>query len=223
MPRKACSLCDAAGFPETKLFLDEWHYIKDWIEFLGFDNGKNRKPVPGKSDKAFLGPSGHLNIDSAAYALYVLAKMQDTPLDRAYYYGCGYDGLWGFADPRNRATFNKTYYAMVMHGELISGYTRRVAVVSSSPSVGALGALSEDGRHGCLLVADYRGSSDSLSVDIAGADGLGKVKAVILDDTCNLEEIPVSMSGGRLTLPKRGDGSAAFLLRFDVPVRHHFP
>ena len=219
MPRKARRLCDAAGFPETKLFLDEWHYIKDWIEFLGFDNGKNRKPVPGKSDKAFLGPSGHLNIDSAAYALYVLAKMQDTPLDRAYYYGCGYDGLWGFADPRNRATFNKTYYAMVMHGELIAGYTRRVAVVSASPSVGALGALSEDGRRGCLLVVDYRGSSDSLSLDIAGADGLGKVTAVVLDDTRNLEEIPVSVSGGRLMLPKRGAGSAAFLLRFGVPVQ----
>ena len=215
MPRKARALCDAAGFPDVELVMDEWHYMHDWMEFLGFDNGKSRRLVPGKSDRAFLGPSGHLNIDSAAYNLYVLAKLQDTPLDQAYYYGYGYDGGWGYADGNNRGTFNKTYYSMTMHGDLIADFPRRVACTSTGGTVAALAALSEDGRRGCLLVSDYRGTAERIAVASEAWRKAKNLKVEVLDNRRNRETVRADVVDGVLTLPKEGSGSAAFLITFD--------
>ena len=78
----------------------------------------------------------------------------------------------------------------------------------------AVVAKSADGKTGRLLVADYCGKESEIVVDVKNAGAL--VSAEIFDHERDFVPALVQMKDGCLTLKKEIDGSAAFLVKFDL-------
>ncbi len=75
-------------------------------------------------------------------------------------------------------------------------------------------AKSADGKTGWLLVSDYCGRDSEIVLDVKNAGAL--VSAEIFDHERNFVPVRALMEDGRLTLRKELDGSAAFLVKFDL-------
>ena len=161
-----------------------------------------------------LGIDGVHGINSAAFNICTVCGWQDTPLDEAYYYGCG-DAVWGFRTLYKG--FNKNYFSMVMLGNLFANYSRRVAVDNLAVTQRALAAVSEDGKKGILLLGDFCGPGMKICLDAMALGSAKLMKCLVLDDRRNNEEIPVKIeSDGLIYLEKSQPGSAAFELFFDI-------
>ncbi len=204
-PARARGILDEAGLQKCEISFTEWHYILKW-------EGLHSKVTPKSYKDAISGATGMYGIDSAVFNLALLTALHDTPLDSAFYYGCGYDGTWGIRTVYK--DMNKNFYSLKLFGELVSGYRTRVRTSSSVDTLYALGAVSDDGKRGALLVSDYRGTNTSVSASVKGMDG-ARVSALVLDDKRNLRPLRVTCADGLLELPKRGPGSAAFLVTFE--------
>ena len=201
-PARVRKLLDEAGFPKCKTIINEWHYLVSW-------DGIHGASSQDKIRKAHSGPSAHNGIDSAAFNLAVLAGFQNSCLDQSYYYGCGYDGNWGYKD--KLGNFNKSYWSLKIFGDIVSGYTDKVAAASAVPSVTAFAGLAADRKRGFVLVSDYRGSGP-LTVSVKGMDGARVVSAHVLDHTRDLEPVDVGWKDGILSLPRKDANSAAFFV-----------
>ncbi len=204
-PATVRAFLDEAGLRKCETSLTEWHYVSTW-------EGLHAKVTPRSFRAAFSGPAGVHGIDSAAFNVALLAALHDTPLDSAFYYGCGYDGTWGIRTLYKG--LNKNFYSMKMVGDVVADYRTRIQTSSSAGTVHALGAIAEDEKRGALLVSDYRGDQTSIAASVKGMDG-AKVSAVVLDDKRDLRPLRVKWADGVLELPKRGPGSAAFLVAFE--------
>ncbi len=204
----ARKLCDSYGFPKCELILNEWHYILTWDGI----HGNNSTPEAVK--KAHQGPSGHNNIDSACFTLASLVKFQSSKLDQAYYYGCGPSGNWGYLDGYRQP--NKNWYACRMFGDLVKNYSAMYATSAGPATASALALKSKDGKKAALLVVDYRGKEQTLTVDVKGLDGAKNVSAIMLDYTHNATPFSADWRNGTLTLAKPDKNSAAFLVTFDL-------
>jgi hypothetical protein len=81
-------------------------------------------------------------------------------------------------------------------------------------TVTTFAAKSADGKTGWLLVSDYCGNGSEIVVDVKNAEAL--VSAEIFDHERDFVPVQVQMKDGRLTLRKEIEGSAAFLVKFDL-------
>jgi len=204
---KARKLCDSFGFTKTELIIDEWHYILSWDGI----HGKNSSPAMVK--RALDGPTGHNNIDAAAFTLTSLAKFQSSKLDQAYWYGCGHQGNWGYMDQYKQ--FNKHYYACKMFGDLVRDYGPICAASATKDTVTAFPVRAKDGKKLGLLVVDYCGTDQVLELDVKGAEKAKHVSALVLDDTRDNFPTDVSWRNGRLTLVKPDKNSSAWFVTFE--------
>ena len=204
----ARKMCDEYGFTKCELILNEWHYILTWDGI----HGNNSTPEAVK--KAQQGPSGHNNIDSACFTLASLVKFQTSKLDQAYYYGCGAFGNWGYLDGYRQP--NKNWYACRMFGDLVKNYSAMYATSAGPATASALALKSKDGKNAALLVVDYRGGEQTLTVDMKGLDAAKKTSAILLDHTHNATPCDAVWQGGTLTLKKPDINSAAFLVTFEL-------
>ncbi len=200
-------LCDGYGFKTCELILNEWHYILTWDGIQGHNSST------AMVKRALDGPSGHNNIDSATFTLTSLAKFQTSKLDQAYFYGCFHYGNWGYMDQYKQ--FNKNGYACRLFGEIVRDFPRMCASSSSAPTVTTLAVKSADGRRSGLLVVDYRGTDQVLTIDVKGMSKAKHVSAVLLDDTHDISPCKVGWWNGRLTLAKPDKNSAAFFVVFE--------
>ena len=201
---------DKYGFTKCETMINEWHFLPD----CGW-NGVQAADSLESVRRAQEGRGSTTGIDSAAYAAAVESRFHDTCLDSAYYYGCGYQGNWGYRTQYRE--LNKPYFAMKAMGELIKGYPRRVKTLSPGGSVTLFGGLAADGRSAALLVTDYRGKSTALDLDVRGLDGWRLESVRVLDDRHDLvadKALAASFANGRLRLAKSEPGSAVFLVRF---------
>jgi len=80
--------------------------------------------------------------------------------------------------------------------------------------VAVLAAKSADGARRALLVSDYRSGAREISVDVAGVAADAECEVAVHDAESDLDAVRLRLDGGRLVLPKRDAGSAAFLVRF---------
>lgn len=103
---------------------------------------------------------------------------------------------------------------MCMFGTLLGTFENKIKSQKLDSNVYLQGGVSDDGKTGMLLVADYRSDVMSRQVKVSGMDG-AFVTAQLLDHTHSLTEVNVSFKNGVLTLPKNAVGSAAFLIKFD--------
>lgn len=188
-PEAARKWLDARGCQNTEIIIDEWHYD-------GNDAG------------------GTWGLKAAIFNTAVLSRFQYTPLDLAFNYGIGYEGMWGLTD--NCAGWNKTFYSLKMFGQVVAGYTRLVTVKNES-GVHLLGALSEDKTKGCILVSDYTASKTTLSVTVSGVSALSNISCQVLDASNNLatKNSAVTFSGSTLTITKpKSNDYGAYLVTF---------
>ena len=203
----ARKLCDEYGFKKCELILDEWHYILTW------DGVHGSNSTPAMVKRAFDGPTGHNNIDSAAFTLTSLAKFQYSKLDQAYFYGCAHQGAWGYMDQYKM--FNKNWYACKLFGEIVKDFPQICDSSSAAQTITTLAVKSADGKKSGLLVVDYRGTNQVLTIDVKGAAKAKNVSAIVLDDTRDNFPCEVGWRNGCLTLVKPDKNSAAFFVTFE--------
>ena len=204
-PAKVKAMLKEEGFPQCGTAITEWHYLVSW-------EGIQTNMTPEKRKQAIEGPTGIVGIDSAVFNLAVLCAWQDSPLDLAFYYGARpKGGSWGFYN--NFGGFNRNFHSMVMFGDFLKNNEKRIRTVKQADTVYLLGGLSADSRQGQLLIADYRGTAETLSVKITGMDKAA-VTAERLDQEHDPAPVEVQYRDGILTLPKSGPGSAAFKVTF---------
>ena len=202
---KARAMCDAEGFPKCELILNEWHYKN-----VSWETLHKCKRDPKAWDSVWSGPASHNGIDSSCFNLTLLSRFQTSPLDQAYYYGCKNIEFWGYKDATGK--FYKVYYGLKMFGDLVRGYQTICTSSSDVPGVTVLAVRSSDGMRRGVLVTDYRSGRKELSVEIAGVAPDAECKVVVHDCERDMESVDARLIDGRLVLPKRGSGSAAFMV-----------
>ena len=195
----ADKMCKEEGFDGLEFIINEWHFYckAGW--------GRNAK---------VRAPDNMNDINSACYSLTVLSRLQTSRYDQAYFYGCRFDGNWGFKNYYS-GELNKNFYAMKAFGEIKRDCTDICASASTDKEVTAFAAKSADGKRAMLLVTDYNGREMRIPISVKGADGVKKVSARVLSFEKNLEPIDVLVKDGRFTLAKPDAYSAAFLVTFD--------
>jgi len=204
----ARKMCDEYGFTTCELILNEWHYILTW------DGIHGRNSTPAMVKRALDGPTGHNNIDSACFTLSSLIKFQSSKLDQAYFYGCAHGGNWGYMDEYKQP--NKNWYACRLFGGIVRDFTEMFASSASQNTVSTLAVKSSDGKKAALLLSDYRGTEQVLTVDVKGMDAAKHVSAIVLDHTRDAFPCDVEWRNGTLTLVKPDKNSAAFLVTFEL-------
>ena len=207
VPAKARALCDQLGFVKTELVVNEWHYLPHdsaWVDYAG---------TKAVRDRLWKGPTGQNGVDSAVYTLSILSGYHATPLDQAYFYGCGRDGAWGYMN--QDGTFNKTYYALKMFGRIVASCERYVASESARDGLRLFGAKGKVGCDDMLLVADFRGRERLLEIAVDGLPDCVTVReAYALDGESDMLPVQVGFRDGKLTIVKRDLNSSAYLVIF---------
>ena len=203
---EARALCDGFGYGRCELILNEWHYLGcGWRELRSTD--------PKVRDRVFNGPASPNGIDSACFTLSSLIKFQSSKIDQAYFYGCAHDGMWGYLKDSLK---NKNWYALCMFGDILKRYQGICASASRQDSVSALAVKSSDGRKAALLVADYRGTGTSITVEVKGVDPGKKPAVSVLSMESDAVPCDVEWDGKRMSLRKPDENSAAFMATFDL-------
>jgi xylan 1,4-beta-xylosidase len=201
-PLRGRQLLDSLGFTHTETMINEWHYILTW-------EGVHHNITPEGYKKALEGAAGMFGIDSAAFNISVVAGWHDTPLDSAYYYGCG-EGTWGFVTLYK--SLNKNYYSMDLIGQMMMRFPNRVGARGVA-TVSLLAGTDSAGNCG-ILVADYRGAELEIPLVVTGVGEVGNLTVCLLDQSSDLKEIQAEMTGNHLVLRKQESGSAAFFITF---------
>ena len=202
----ARKMCDEFGFTKTELIINEYHYILTW------DGIHGRNSTPAMVKRALDGPTGHNKIDAACFYLTMLSIFHRTPLDQAYWYGCAHSGNWGYMDEYKQ--FNKPYYAAKLFGEIVKDYPK-LCEITENGTLTTFAVKSADGRKSALLVTDYRGTDQVITIDVKGQSGAKHVSAIVLDDTRDNFPCEVGWRNGKLTLVKPDKNSSAWLVTFE--------
>jgi len=195
------------GFPDVEVVFDEWHFLAE----------NNWDAIRGDREdyiRTHTGPASMNGTDSAAFTLAVEAKMQDSCISQAFFYGCGFEWDWGYFDAASRR-YVKPYYAVQMMGELIGDCPKRVACSSSDKGVTPFAAVSADGRRASVLVADYRSGLDKIEVKLCGAEGWRLSDVRVLDDKNDLAPFAATLDGDRIVLKKNDAFSSCFAIRLE--------
>ena len=197
----ARKLLDDAGFPETELCINEWHYLETWEEI-------HSKITPESFRR---GQEAAHGINSAAFNTSVLSGWQYTLLDTAFYYGARWEGSWGYVTADQQ--LDKNFYSLCLMGDMIRDYTELCAVENRS-SVRLMAAMAADGKSAALLVSDFRGLLKTVTVRIRGLETAKIESAVRLDAVSNNDPAAAQWDGKELRLEKEAEGSAVFMVRF---------
>ena len=103
---------------------------------------------------------------------------------------------------------------MCIFGKLLGCFEKKIKTQKIADNIYLQGGVSDDGKTGMLVVADYRGSTTSLELKVEGMDG-ANIKVEYLDQENMLTLIDATFRNNVLTLPKKNIGSAAFVIYFD--------
>jgi hypothetical protein len=175
---------NAYGFAATELHLNEWNYLR----------ARDR-------------------IDGAAFANAVLIGLQDTPLDMSNFYTgtvlFGY-GIFS-ADVRIGQALgkNKSYYALRAFA-LLAKYEDRIFAGADRPdAVSVLAGRKRDGSF-AALIACFQNRVREIVVDFGGIVPK-TARALVLDETRNLDAAEVRIDGSCLALSKEGASAVFFV------------
>ena len=198
-------LCDEYGFTDCELINDEWHFLGEG----GFKDLRSNDPVV--RERVWSGPRSHNGIDSSCFTLTVLSRLQTSKYSQAFYYGCRHTGAWGYKDDFGNKY--KVWHALKAFGQLMKDCAT-LCKSTREGTVTTFAAKSADGKNGWLLVTDYCGKGNEIVVDVKNAGQ--PVSAEVLDHERNFVPAHMTIKDGRLVLKKEMEGSAAFLVKFDL-------
>lgn len=198
-------LCDEYGFTDCELINNEWHFLGEG----GFRDLRSNDPAV--QERVWSGPHSQNGIDSSCFTLTVLSRLQTSKYSQAFFYGCRHTGAWGYKDDFENKY--KVWYALKAFGQLMKDCAT-LCESTHEGTVTTFAAKSADGKTGWLLVSDYCGKGSEIVVDVKNAGALASTE--IFDHERDFVPARVLMKDGRLTLKKEIDGSAAFLMKFDL-------
>ena len=191
-----------AGYPQTELHLNEWHYFPaDWAK-LRADKGYLRNVY----ENVIKG------VDAAAFLGAVLTAWQDTPLDVGCYYTVTANH-WGLFSLYSEPT--KSYYGMKAFGEIIE-YRDRIKTVTETEHVYALAGRNRAGEM-ALLVSCFGAHVDTLKIYIEGDNLIApeQCRIEILDEEHDLEQISPVIMPTHIELPIKSE-SAVIVLKLNI-------
>ena len=195
---------DKIGWNGVELCLNEWHFIRAWE---GVQSNVTEESWRRTND----GRDGLIGINSAAFNIATFCIWQNSPLDSAYYYGCGIGG-WGLMRPSRR--FNKNYYSLLFMRDMVYDYPEKVALEGGTETQRAIAGLSEDGTKAAVLVSDFCGPEMEIKVAVKGFENPTSAKVVLLDDIYDNEESDIALGeDGFYHLKKKEPGAAVFMLK----------
>lgn len=193
-------MLDDAGFANTELHLNEWHYFPcTWGDLGNVDSLVYWSEAPQ-------GLHGYV---SAAFNDFVLTRWQDTPLTMSNYYSYSYFS-WGVFDQYGRRRL--TYYSLSLFGELVSQSPKRVETIDGGGSVALLAGVDKEGANPRLLVSVFkRDETTPIQIALNGTPESGKVKVAKIGSK-GFEETELEYANNVLTL--EAEDSGVFLVRF---------
>ncbi len=200
-PAVARRLCDEYGFTDTKLIIDEWHYIP-FEDYWGY-NG------PEKEARKIDPTVGTCGIDSAVFTLQVLMGLQSTCLDQAYFYGCNYGGQYGIL--KDDTSFNKVYFGLKTFGSALAAGDC-IVKTADTKAVRLFGVRSADGAKMALVVTAFKCPACELEVEVKGVPPDASIKTHSLDDNHDLAPVETVRAGDTFTFAKADGHSAAWLV-----------
>ena len=128
-----------AGYPDCELILDEWNYLWGW----------QPKERVHHSYQAL-----H-TLKGAAFVSAVMTVCQNTALDHLMYYDARHSSYFNGLFERYTWKNLKPYYAFYAFADLADLGTE-VKTVAAGEGLYALAAKSADGKHGALMLTNYR-------------------------------------------------------------------
>ncbi len=193
---------DKIGWTGVETCINEWHFIRSWT---GVHSNVTEESYKRSSE----GRDGLMGINSAAFNIATFCIWQNSPLDSAFYYGCGL-GSWGLHYPSRR--FNKNYYSLLMMRDMVYDFPNKVEITGGEDTQRAIAGISEDGTQAAVLVADLYGDRISIPLEIKGFQP-SSVSYLALDDARDNEPTPCEPDEkGIYNLVKSEPGSAAFMV-----------
>ena len=213
-PAQMQKVCAEVGFGDCELVMNEWHFLPNG-KWKGIQGGTYQEKLAQRT-----GPRGISSAMSAAFTVQVETGFHDTPLSQSYFYGSGYNGMWGYADGYGR--FNKVYYAMKLMGEMMADCEDRSANADRrlDSTVRSFGAWTKDRTGARLIVSDCGGKrgkdAKTLKVAVKGLDSHAVAAVAVLDETRDLvaDTNCCTFANGVLSLTKADAESAVFVVDF---------
>ena len=146
-PAQVRACLDEAGYKDTEIHLNEWHYFPgDWHRLRC--DPLYKQNMYEQEMKGF---------DSAAFLTTVMMLWQDTPLSYGAYYTCG-TSAWGcYMTGSNGKT--PSWYGLKAYGEIVR-YPERLEATSSMKEVTVLAGEAPDGSKAMLISAFRTGTLD---------------------------------------------------------------
>ena len=193
---------DKIGWTGVETCINEWHFIRSWT---GVHSNVTEESFKRSSE----GRDGLMGVNSAAFNIATFCIWQNSPLDSAFYYGCGL-GSWGLHYPSRR--FNKNYYSLLMMRDMVYDFPNKVEITGGEDTQRAIAGISEDGTQAAVLVADLYGDKLSIPLEIKGFQP-SSVSYLALDDARDNEPTPCEADeNGIYNLAKTEPGSAVFMV-----------
>lgn len=188
---------DEAGYLETELHLNEWHYNPSGPVFWTFDRHKQ-----GELLKFARGMEG------AAFINTILIGWQDTPVDLGCYYTVT-GTRWGVFEDRKPT---KSYYGMKAFGE-ITNFDNRLLLETANLPAGSRSLAGMDGEGNmAILTTLWKSAPLDLVFDVDNIKQYSRMKICILDETHNLESIvETAASSGKLRVKTVSDSSVILI------------
>ena len=196
-PAQCRKVLDEAGYTETEIHLNEWHYLP----------GEFRRLWAKKTDPEYKNYvySQMKSAEAAAFTNAVMIQWQDTPLDKSFLYTVS-TTAWGvYVTNTNVPT--KLFYGMAAFGDLIR-YPERFKTEANGKDIFALAGKDEDGRR-ALLISCFKTGPRTLTIesDIEWK----KPEVLLVDDQHELTPVKFQTSGKTLTVSCELDSSVILI------------
>lgn len=179
---------DTNGFLKTELHVAEWHY---WTEPNTYETRND--------------------INGAAYLTAFLTCLQDTPVDKAFYY-TGSTTSYGFYDTSSKEK-NKCFFGMKAFSIMVN-YENRLSVqkIGNEKDIWVLAGQKENGD-AAILFSCINGPAFNIKIGLENCNmETKKINVSILNAGLNLEPLDIiPISGSEIPLSKT-EGSTVFLI-----------
>ena len=212
-PAAVKELAEKYGYGDVELHLGEWHYFnRHW--------GENRNPDTASDvNDPIYGMSG---FSAAGYTGCCLARFQDLPLDREYFYTGGF-GSFGIFD--NYGNPKKIAYAIEAYGQVLACSDRFYAEVGETlnPFVrerfahewGEAAILAgRSGNSAVIMISAFMWIDSQFSVEIKGLEHYD-VSVFVTDKDHNREYATFMRRGNFLEIQKPSS-SAVYLICLQI-------
>lgn len=150
---------DAAGYLDTEIHLNEWHYVPSndtWRQMR--ITGEEFWGIKVNIDEDMKG------LDSAAFLCAVMSGWQDAPIDMGCYFTCTGFQNWGMFRSRTN-TRTKSYYGMLAFGNIVR-YPVRLKVEKNSNEITVLAGTDESGNS-ALLISMFKTGDADLAIEFS--------------------------------------------------------